>query len=123
MPMDAQPGSGTGRPIRQSIQPTYDSTQTGPRYWVSSFAFGRTVQFRHPIEDPFINTTIHLGWWDLLKHLLRGRGEVQVNVQVSGDSDIIDDVLELDSEYIGAHRGTRRAEWVNGALGRMVDGD
>lgn len=47
----------TTRAQRQSIQPTYDSRETGPRYNVTTQIGDRTIGFQVPTEDPFVRTT------------------------------------------------------------------
>ena len=113
---------------RQSITPTYDSRQTGPRYHVTTRVDDRTVTFQRRITDPFVSTTVTVGWRDLLRGLLRRR--ITVTVVVGGDREVVDDVLELDAEWIGADR-TRRDEFtkasfasfaVDAELTEMADG-
>lgn len=114
---------------RVSIQPTYDSTKTGPRYHVTTRLGDRTIGFQKPISDPFVNHRVTIGWPDLLRGLLRRR--LEVVVLVGGDRDVVDDVLELDSEWLGGD-STRRDEFTAGAfrrfavdaeLGEMLDED
>lgn len=108
---------------RQSIQPTYDSRETGPRYNVSSFVNDKPVSFMDPIDDPFVRHTVHVGLWDLLKAVCRGR--LKVEVTVGGDKGICDDVLELDANtLIGG--SSRRVEFdrdIGRALVRHVKGE
>jgi hypothetical protein len=91
---------------RQSIQPTYDSRETGPRYHVTTTVDDRPVAWRQPITDPFVRHTITLGWRDLLKGLLRRR--LAVVVIVGADMDLMNDVLELDANAL-VPSSTRRA--------------
>lgn len=108
---------------RQSIEPTYDSRETGPRYHVTSTINGRPVAFMQPIQDPFVNHTIHIGFWDLMRGLLRRK--LSVCVVVGGDRDIVDDVLDLDADTL-VGGSSRRAEFDRGihkALKRMVKED
>lgn len=102
---------------RVSIQPTYDSRETGPRYYVSAFVHGRAVTWRKPIDDPFVTTTVTVGWPDLLRALLRRR--LLVRFQVDADRDLIEDVLELDGNHLGINC-TRRAEF-HGQLFKALD--
>lgn len=107
---------------RASIQPTYDSRETGPRYHLSTFVNGRTLDWEKPLDDPFVTTVVTVGWPDLLRALLRRR--LTVRFQVNADRDLIEDVLELDANYLGINC-TRRAEFngqIQRALGDM-DGD
>lgn len=102
---------------RTSIGPTYDSRETGPRYWLSTFVDGRTLDWEKPLDDPFVTTQITIGWPDLLRALLRRR--LIVRVQVGADRDMVEDVLELDNNYLGLNC-TRRAEF-NGHILRALD--
>lgn len=113
---------------RVSIQPTYDSRETGPRYHVTTRVGDRTIGFEKPLHDPFVNHRVTIGWPDLVRGLLRRR--LEVTVIVGGDRDIVDDVLELDAEWLGGN-STRRDEFMAGALkqfavdaelGEMLDG-
>ncbi len=100
---------------RESVRPTYDSRETGP----STFVAGRTLDWRKPIDDPFISTRITIGWPDLLRALLRRR--LVVTVHVGGERDAIDDVLELDANQLVPGR-SRRDEFndqITRALGDM----
>jgi hypothetical protein len=102
--------------IRQSIPPTYDSRETGPRYHVTTRIDDRTVAFRRPLGDPFARHTVRLGWRDLLRGLLR-RG-LTVTVLIGGDAGIVNDVLELDANTL-VPNSTRREEFnaqINTAL-------
>lgn len=97
------------RPARQSIKPTYDGSETGPRYFVTYRIDGRTITSRKRIEDPFIRGTLYVSWWDRLKSLLRR--DMVVQVLVDGDPDVVEDVLELNADYLGLGHSTRRAEY------------
>lgn len=97
---------------RESINPTYDSRETGARYHVSSRVDDRPVMVMEPVDDPFVRHTVHLGWWDLLRGLLRRR--LSVTVIVGGDRDIVEDVLELDNNYLGQGDTSRRREFNTG---------
>ncbi len=106
--------------LRQSIHPTYDHRKTGDRYRVTTKLNGRPIDFERPITDPFIHTRVTIGFWDALKSLLRF-GEVEVRVSVTGDPAIMEDVLELNSDYLG-HNNTRRNNFnadIEKALGEM----
>lgn len=105
---------------RQSIQPTYDSRETGPRYYVSAFVHGRPVTWRKPIDDPFVSTEITIGWPDLLRALLRRH--LVVRFQVDADRELVEDVLELDGNYLGINN-TRRAEFNAQILAALDDMD
>ncbi|MGN9802051.1 hypothetical protein [Micromonospora sp. L32] len=92
--------------LRPSVRATYDSEQTGPRYWVTSTIDGQAVAFRVRIADPFVRHTVRVGLRDLLRGLLRGR--LTVEVTVGGDTEVMRDVLELDEQAL-IHGRTRRA--------------
>ena len=94
---------------RTSIPPTYDSRKTGPRYYVTSRIGHYTIAFQDRIPDPFIRHTVRVGWRDLLRALLTRRF-LTVTVILGADPDIIEDVLELDADYLGPHC-TRRDEF------------
>lgn len=89
------------RPIRQSIRSTYDSRETGPRYHVTYTVNDKTITFQQPIEDPFVHGTVTVGRCDLFKGWLRGNLKVSMNV--GGDRDIQNDVLELDENQLVAN--------------------
>lgn len=114
---------------RVSIQPTYDSRETGPRYHVTTRIGDRTISFEKPLQDPFVNNRVTVGWPDLLRALLHRR--LEVTVIVGGDRDVVEDVFELDAEWLGSD-STRRDEFttqafsrfaVDAELGEMLDGD
>jgi hypothetical protein len=111
-----RPGS---RIKRDSIRATYDSRQTGPRYRYSTTVGNRVIDYQKPVDDPFIYTAISIGWRDLLAGLMRGRCQVTVNVG-GADPEIIEDVLELDENYLGPNCTRRDAfhSHLNEALGR-----
>lgn len=106
---------------RMSIRPTYDSRETGPRYHVTVRVNSRTLVLRHRTPDPFVNQRVIVGWRDLLTSLLRRRAVVEVIVD--GDRDVIEDVLDLDGDYLGPGQNTRRQAWnahLNEAIGRFI---
>ena len=94
---------------RISIAPTYDSRETGDRYTVTSKVNGKPVAWQERIPDPFVRHTVYVAWRDLLSALIRRRGLV-VTVLVDGDREVVEDVLELDGNYLG-QGCTRRDEW------------
>ena len=98
---------------RRSIEPTHDTRQTGPRYWVTSTVNDRPVAWQQPLDDPFVRHTVHLGWRDILRGLLRRR--LDVTVLVGGDRDIVNDVLELDANALVLN-STRRDAFQFGIL-------
>jgi hypothetical protein len=104
-------GSGRGR---ESIAPTYDHAETGDRYSVETRVEGRRISFT-PMVDPFVTQRVVIGWLDLLRGLWRRRLEVEV--LVNGDQEIVEDVMELNADYLGKQGSTRRQEW-NAAVER-----
>lgn len=94
---------------RQSTASTYDGRETGPRFHVTTWVNDRVVGEMHkPIPDPFVYTTVEVDWRDLLRGLLRRRLRVCVNV--GGAPEVIEDVMELDDNYLGPNC-TRRDEF------------
>lgn len=66
--------------LRLSIAPSYDSRETGPRFEVETRVNGRLSALRK-IPDPFIRTTVMVGWRDMLSALFRlTRARVEVSV-------------------------------------------
>ncbi len=106
------------RKMRQSIQSTYDSRQTGPRYHVTYKLDGRVITSRERLDDPFVRAVLHVSWLDRLKSLLRR--DMVVEVLVGADSEMVDDVLELDDNYLAPGLSTRREEF-NRSLGRSMN--
>lgn len=92
---------------RESITPTYDHRKTGDRFTVQYSLNGVPLGDPKPITDPFVRGTVIVGWRDALRCLFRSR-KVVVEFRVDGDSDIIEDVMELDGNYLGTHWSTRR---------------
>ena len=88
---------------RQSIKPTYDHRETGDRYSVETRVNGRRVGVT-PTRDPFVFHRVTIGWRDRLRRRL------VVEVLVSGDPEIVDDVMELDADCLTSD-STRRDEW------------
>ncbi len=104
--------------MRQSIEPTYDSRETGPRYTIETRIDDRRLDEK-PMPDPFVHHRVILGWHDLLRGLIRRR--LVVTVIVGGDPGIVDDVMELDANCL-TYGSTRRRDWnqsVNAALMRV----
>jgi hypothetical protein len=109
--------------MRNSIRPTYDSRETGDRYWVTTEIGDRMLTFRRLIPDPFVRQTVTVGWPDLIRGLLRRC--LVVTVIVGGDKGIVDDVLELDENTL-IPNSTRRAAFdshINEAIGRFIGGE
>lgn len=105
------------RDLIPSLRATYDSAETGPRYWVTSTIDGRPLTFQQPIADPFVRHTVHLGWRDLLRGLLRRRLTVEVTVGAPGP--LMDDVLELDAQSLIPGR-TRHEAFHQSMHGRLA---
>lgn len=93
---------------RVSIQPTYDHRETGDRFYVETTVGHHRLPTTR-IPDPFVNHTITIGWRDLLRGLLHRR--LRVTVYLGGDPEIVEDVCELNSDYLGLPRSSRRREW------------
>jgi hypothetical protein len=93
---------------RQSITPTYDRRETGDRFTIETRINGRRLDEK-PLPDPFVNHTVHIGWRDLLRGLFHRR--LSINIIVSADRELVEDVLELNGDYTGERGSTRRSEW------------
>lgn len=109
--------SGTQPEPKHSIEPTYDSRETGPRYYVTSTVNDRPVAWMERIDDPFVRHTVRVHWTDLLRALFRGG--LKVEVTVGGDLDVVDDVLELDANQLVPGR-TRALEFRRGMHKALV---
>jgi hypothetical protein len=92
--------------LHPSVRATYDSRETGPRYWQTTTVNDRPIAFRQPIPDPFARTTVTLGVRDLLVGLLRRR--LVVEVTIGAEKELMYDVLELDENELVRGR-TRQA--------------
>lgn len=103
--------------MRQSIPPTYDHGETGDRFTVETRLNGRRIAVRR-VPDPFVSTTIAVGWRDRLRTLF---GSLAVDVIVGGDREVVEDVLELNADYLGRRPSTRREEWDAHVEGRLRD--
>jgi hypothetical protein len=95
--------------MRQSIEATYDSRDTGERFHITTRVGSRTVAFQQRVPDPFARTTVHVGPWDALRALLRFR-PIEVTVIVGGDTEVMNDVLELDYNTL-IPGSSRREGW------------
>lgn len=93
---------------RASIRPTYDHRETGDRFYVETRVDGRLVSTTQ-LTDPFVNHTVTVGWRDLLRGLLHRR--LRVQMYLGGDRDIVEDVCELNDDYLGLQNSSRRREW------------
>lgn len=96
--------------MRKSIEPTYDSRVDGKQYSVTVWLNDKVLDFERKIDDPFVSTSVTVGWWDAIKSIVMRRC-VRVNVHVRGNSRITEDVMELDGNYLGLGRSTRRDGW------------
>jgi hypothetical protein len=105
--------------LHPSVRATYDSRETGPRYHVTSWLGDRPVAFQHPVDDPFVNHTVTIGWPDLLRGLLHRH--LTVTVVVGGDPEVMDDVMELDGNNLvpGRTRQAAHRSHINEVLGRF----
>jgi hypothetical protein len=106
--------------LRNSIRATYDSRETGPRYHVTYKVDGKVIEWEKRVDDPFGRFTVHLGWRDLLRGLLRR--SLAVEVLVGGDPEVVNDVLELDDDAL-VPNSTRRDAFhshLNEAIGRTA---
>lgn len=82
------------------------------RYWVRSTLDDRPIDDRPtPLHDPFVRHTVTVGWPDLLRALLRRR--LVVEVTVGADTELMNDVLELDDQTLIRGR-TRQAAFQQG---------
>lgn len=106
--------------LHPSVRATYDSRETGPRYWVTTQVEDRTVTFQQPLDDPFARTRVHLGWRDLLRGLFRRH--LVVTVTIGGDQEIMHDVLELDENQLIRGR-TRQAAFQQSIHGKLASFD
>lgn len=102
------PGSHKPRMLRPSIEPTYDSRDTGNPYTVEVRLNGRVIHHRD-LADPFVHTTTRISWRDRLLSLLR-RKPMVVEVLVGGHLWVMEDVMELDSSALVRGR-TRQIEF------------
>jgi hypothetical protein len=99
---------------RVSISSTYDSLHDGLQYAIGTTVNGESIGSRE-IPDPFLTHTVRVSLRDTIRGLLRGG--VVVCVSISGTNPrIVEDVLELDDQYLG-QSATRRDEFTKGMLG------
>jgi hypothetical protein len=105
--------------VKTSITPTYDSRQTGPRYWVTTEIDGKAIEFQRPIDDPFVRKTVNIDWrW--FSWLPWPSRKLTVTVLVGADRELMDDVLELDDNQLVAGR-SRRVEFNAGMHRALAD--
>lgn len=105
------------RPRRQSIEPTYDSRDTGPRYHVTYKLDGKVITWQERLDDPFVRAVLKVSWLDRLRSLLRR--DMEVEVLVGADPEMVDDVLELDANCLVLRPSTRRDEF-NSSLSKAL---
>lgn len=109
--------------LKSSVRATYDSAETGPRYWVTTSINDRVVgEFRKPIPDPFARTTVRVSGWQALLATLLGRRLV-VEVTIGADGELMNDVLELDDQTLirGRTRHAAFQQAMHGKLARFGD--
>jgi hypothetical protein len=94
---------------RQSIKSTYDSAKDGYQYFVSTSVNHKPVSSQD-IADPFVTQTVKVSLLDTLKGLFMGGVNVQVRVNPKNNR-IVEDVMELDDQYLGLGANTRRDEF------------
>jgi hypothetical protein len=99
------------------VKATYDSRETGPRYWVTTAINNKTIAFRERVDDPFARTFVRVGLWDVLRAWLLDRRLI-VEVTVGADTDVMYDVLELDENTLIAGR-TRKAAFEQSMHGKL----
>jgi hypothetical protein len=106
--------------LRNSIRATYDSRETGPRYHVTYRVGGKVIEWEKRLDDPFGRFTVHLGWRDLLRGLVRR--SLAVEVLIGGDPEVVNDVLELDDNALvpGSTRKAAFHSHLNEAIGRTA---
>jgi hypothetical protein len=102
----------------ESIKSTYDSRKDGFQYTVSTSVNGKSINDTRDIADPFVTHQVNVSWLDTLKGLLMGGVTVQVRVN-GKNMRIIDEVMELNANWIGAHNRTRRDDF-NKELGQAI---
>jgi hypothetical protein len=61
------------------------------------------------IHDPFIHTRVYPRGWRVALRVLLGRYEVEV--AVNADPETVEQVLELDPDYLGPIGSPRREAW------------
>lgn len=105
--------------MRISIKSTYDSQKEGLQYSISTSVNGKSINDSKDIPDPFVNHTVKLSFRDTFKGLLRGG--VVVGVFINGKNNrIVEDVLELDDQYLG-NNATRREDFNKEIMSKAVE--
>lgn len=92
---------------------------SGDRYRITTTVDDRRVSETH-MRDPFAHHRVTVGWCDLLRGVFRRK--VVVVVVLDADPEMVEDVLELDADYLGKHGSTRRAEWNRHVLEALARG-
>lgn len=99
-------------------------TEKSPdRYTVTVSENGRSFS-RREIHDPFIHTRVYPRGWRVALDVLLGRYEIEVAVHA--DPETVEQVLELDPDYLGWGDSPRRQAWnarLNEALHEFADAD
>jgi hypothetical protein len=88
--------------MRQSIQPL---TITRIPAIDLQLRFVKTTSGSSSKPPPIRSFTLRFGWRSALKILFGG---LKFTLIVGGDRDIVEDVLELDGNYLGLHDSSRR---------------
>lgn len=104
--------------LKPSVRATYDSRETGPRYWVTTTIDDKPVEFRRPLDDPFVRKTVNLEWRPV-KWLPWPRLRAKVEVTVGADPELMNDVLELDENTLIPGR-TRAAAFRQSMHGKIA---
>lgn len=63
-------------------------------YSVTTRLEPRTIEFRKPLDDPFVRHSVHISLWDLIKAVFRGR--LTVTMIIDADNETIFRVMNLD---------------------------
>lgn len=66
------------------------------RYNITSRINNKTIRFQEPLDDPFVNHRIIIGWRMLLRAIFHG--ELLVTVIIGADRETINAVLDLNKE-------------------------
>lgn len=104
---------------RVSIKSTYDSQKEGFQYTISTSVNNRAIGDTRDLADPFVNHMVKVSFWDTLKGLLNGG--VIVGVFINGKNNrIIDDVMELDDQYLGQN-ATRRDDFNKHIMNKAIE--
>lgn len=103
---------------RISIKSTYDSVKDGSQYSIRTSVNGRSIGGRD-LVDPFVTHTIKVSLIDTIKGLFRGG--VKVVVSIDGKNNrIVEDVMELDDQYLGLGDNTRREDFNKQIMNQVI---